>query len=138
MVGNVSIFMSKLKIGARLRELRETKGVSQSEVARNTGILQKTICSYENNHSIPPLEVLKKISEYYSVSLDYVAFGFDLAEKYNKTINENTLFKYLKIIEKLDNKYKKAIEVILKAIIYENKENKEIKNIIEKEKLLEN
>ena len=49
--------MSKLKIGARLRELRELKGVSQSEVAKEIGISKKSISCYENNITTPVVSI---------------------------------------------------------------------------------
>ena len=128
--------MTKLKIGARLRELREAKGVSQSEVARDTSILQKSISSYENNHSFPPIDILTKIANYFDVSLDYIVFGYDLVEKYNEKIKNYKFFKYLRVIEKVDIEYQKAIEMILKAVVISNKENEEVKKLLEKEKIL--
>ena len=56
----------------RLISLREKKNVTQAVVAESTGISRTSIVAYEKGTSIPDLEKLYLLAEYYGVSCDYL------------------------------------------------------------------
>lgn len=56
----------------RLRFLREEAGLKQSELATILGIGRTTLSHYELGNREPDLETLRKIGEYFKVSLDYL------------------------------------------------------------------
>lgn len=58
--------------GYRLRELRENKELTQTQVAKRLGLSKTTISGYENNIKTPSLDVLVKLSTLYGVSSDYI------------------------------------------------------------------
>ncbi|MCI1965556.1 MAG: helix-turn-helix domain-containing protein [Oscillospiraceae bacterium] len=58
--------------GYRLRELRENKDLTQTQVAKRLGLSKTTISGYENNIKTPSLDVLIKLSILYGVSSDYI------------------------------------------------------------------
>jgi transcriptional regulator with XRE-family HTH domain len=58
--------------GYRLRELRENKELTQTQVAKRLGLSKTTISGYENNIKTPSLDVLVKLSILYGVSSDYI------------------------------------------------------------------
>lgn len=58
--------------GYRLRELRESKNMTQAQVARRLNLSKTTISGYENNIKTPSLDVLVKLSILYGVSADYI------------------------------------------------------------------
>ena len=45
-------------IGARLKELRKTKGLSITELAEKSGIRQSNISRIENGNAVPRLDTL--------------------------------------------------------------------------------
>ena len=47
-----------MSIGARIRELRETKGLSQGDIEKATGLLRCYTSRVENGHTVPSLETL--------------------------------------------------------------------------------
>ena len=57
----------------RLKDLRIEKGVSQSELSRQTGISQTSITYWENALRTPNLEYAAILAEYFGVSLGYLA-----------------------------------------------------------------
>ena len=77
----------------RLKELRNEKGVSQKEVARNLKTTDVTIGRYENGDREPKGDMLYSLAKYYDVSVDYI-LGYsdnkkpltDLSEKQKKAI----------------------------------------------------
>jgi transcriptional regulator with XRE-family HTH domain len=49
-------------IGDRLRALRETKGMTQSDVEKRTGLLRCYLSRIENGRVAPSIETLEKLS----------------------------------------------------------------------------
>ncbi len=49
-----------MAIGARIRQLREQKGLSQGDIERMTGLLRCYTSRVENGHTIPSLETLER------------------------------------------------------------------------------
>ena len=58
--------------GLRIRELRESRNMSQEALGRRVGRSKPVISSYENNIKLPPLDVLIDMSNVFNVSLDYL------------------------------------------------------------------
>lgn len=52
-------------------KLREEKGVTDYRVSVETGITKSTFTDWKNGRSEPKLDKLKKIAEYFGVSVDY-------------------------------------------------------------------
>lgn len=59
-------------IGNRLRLARESKELKQLEVSQQLNINNKTLSSYERGTTLPDIETLKALSEFYSVSLTWL------------------------------------------------------------------
>jgi transcriptional regulator with XRE-family HTH domain len=49
-------------IGNRLKELRESKELSQSDIEERTGLLRPYISRVENGHTVPAVETLEKLA----------------------------------------------------------------------------
>ena len=62
----------KIILGQRLRELREEKGFTQKELAKELNIHSVTYLHYEKEQREPPLTLLAKIAKFYDVSVDYL------------------------------------------------------------------
>ena len=56
----------------RIRELRESVGKTQAELAKELGITEKTYRGYELGKQLPSAEVLKDMHEKFGVSADYI------------------------------------------------------------------
>ncbi len=122
--------MGKIKIGGRLKELREAKGVSQLELSKALNIAQKNISNYENDIVIPSMEILFKMCKYYNVSISYMLLGENEYEGYK--ITDKNMINYLLYLDKLDKREKEAIKVIVSNIVKASLEKKEIKELMEK------
>ncbi len=60
------------QIGDRLRDAREKKNLKQTDVANALFISNKVLSSYERNASMPTIENLKALCEFYDVSSDQI------------------------------------------------------------------
>ena len=49
-------------IGSRLKELRESKTLSQGDIEKRTGLLRCYISRVENGHTVPAVETLEKMA----------------------------------------------------------------------------
>jgi transcriptional regulator with XRE-family HTH domain len=55
--------------------LRDDKGVKDATVARETGIPRSTFTEWKTGRSKPGLEKMKKLADYFGVSVEYLATG---------------------------------------------------------------
>ena len=53
-----------------LKEIRKQLGLTQQEVAKRLGVVQKTYSNYENETTEPSIEMLIKLSEMFHTSID--------------------------------------------------------------------
>lgn len=56
----------------RVKELRKQKHITQEELGKVLDIQKAAISKYENGRAEPSTEVLKKMSAYFGVSIDYL------------------------------------------------------------------
>ena len=62
--------MDNRPIGVKLYELRINRGETQEQVAESIGISYVSLSRYETGQRIPKLNIVKKLANYYGVSLD--------------------------------------------------------------------
>ena len=72
---------------SRLRDLREDRDLKQREIAEFLGCCQTTYSRYETGESNIPIDILKKLANYYEVSIDYI-IGLTNEKKPYKRIDE--------------------------------------------------
>ena len=69
------------KFSERLRLLRESKGLNQSQLAEKLGVSRGSISYYENKDRIPDIEFLDKTSKFFNVSYDFLLGDRSRGEK---------------------------------------------------------
>ena len=62
-------------IGDRLRAIRESKGMSQGDIEKRTGLLRCYISRVENGHTVPAIETLEKMAR--AMELPMYALFYD-------------------------------------------------------------
>lgn len=62
----------------RIRDLREDKDLTQSQVAQMLGMSQTGYSKYETGENDIPTYVLIKLSDFYGVSVDYILNQTDI------------------------------------------------------------
>ena len=83
----------------RIKDLREDKDLRQSDLAKATGIDQRTISNYETGKTNPDSDALIKLADFFNVSIDYLVgrIPFD-----NRTDSARA-----KLIQKIQNDLEK-------------------------------
>ncbi len=56
----------------RIRDLREDRDLRQIDVAKATGIDQKTLSNYETEKTNPDSYALIKLADFFGVTIDYL------------------------------------------------------------------
>ena len=62
----------------RIKQLRQEKGLKQDELAKEFGIAQQTISNYEKGIREPDIATLKKLADFFDVSLDFLLGKTDI------------------------------------------------------------
>ena len=60
------------KFAENLRNLRTSKGLTQTQLAQRLWLNKSIISAYENETRVPSLEVLIKLSNEFNVSIEYL------------------------------------------------------------------
>ena len=62
----------KVNYLARLKELRENKGITQKQLSEETGMSFQSISFYEHGERDPGVKALISLADYFNVSIDYL------------------------------------------------------------------
>jgi len=94
----------------RLKLLREKKGINQSALAKEIEVSQSTVGNWEAGTRIPDISMMKRLSDYFDVSIDYLLGGSEIS----------VLARHLAIVpeedrEQLINTFKDTVDIYLKA-----------------------
>lgn len=68
-----------------LRQLRDSKGISQQMLADAIGVSQPSINKYENHNIEPDIETLRRIADYFETSVDYIVGHTDIRRRIEQT-----------------------------------------------------
>lgn len=60
--------------------IRKSKGYSQQKVAMDLNISREAISYYENGKRCPDIEMLRKLSAYFNVSIDFLINGREFSD----------------------------------------------------------
>lgn len=60
------------KFAERLKELRVEKGLSQRDIAKETGISQNAIAFWENAKRVPNANAVATLAKFFGVTTDYL------------------------------------------------------------------
>ena len=61
-------------IGNKIKELRQQKRITQSQVAMKLGVSSQAVSKWENNLSCPDIMLLPHIAKLFDVSIDELFF----------------------------------------------------------------
>lgn len=85
---------------SRIKQLRENRGLIQEILASELGITQQMLSKYERDVLCIKVDVLKKITEYFNVTTDYLLGISEVKRDLQGQMNMNkTLDTYYDLIE---------------------------------------
>lgn len=74
---HASMFEIDMKVGRRIRALREAKGLSQGDLEKRCGLLRSYVSRVEGGHTLPSLPSLEKFALALEVEPYQLLFGED-------------------------------------------------------------
>lgn len=81
----------------RLREIREDRDFTQTEIAELLKVTQAQYCRYELGINPLPLEKIDKLASFYNTSIDYLVYRTDERKPYPKSIMRDTEKIFIKL-----------------------------------------
>lgn len=78
-----------MSFASMLKQLREQSRLSQKDVADYLGITRQAVASYELAKREPDYEILKKLADYFGVSVDYILGRSNCRELNALTVGNN-------------------------------------------------
>jgi len=88
----------KLTVANNLAELRKSKGLTQQQLADIFSYSDKSISKWEHGETLPDIETLKLLCDYYGVTLDYLVSERSKDEKRIEFAKEDPIVKTNKVI----------------------------------------
>lgn len=123
-----------MKIGDKIKQLREEINMSRSELAQKIGITYYALSKYETNERQPDYDTLKNIANLFDVSTDYLLGRTDIRTPYNKTTTdkEKTPFNIDELSPESQKELEKFIELLkLKDKMEMDKSNDETSSALD-------
>jgi len=62
-------------LAQRLKQLRTEKSINQIRLAQEMGVTQGTVGKWETNKRTPDTDMLRKLSSFFNVTVDYLLGG---------------------------------------------------------------
>ena len=69
-----------MNIADRILYLRKSKGISQEELADKVGVSRQAVSKWESEQSMPDVEKIIIMSDYFNVTTDYILKGIEVVE----------------------------------------------------------
>jgi transcriptional regulator with XRE-family HTH domain len=98
----------------QLRELRDRKGWTQLDLAKEVGVTRTVIANYEQAVAFPPLPILVKLAQVLNVSLDTLVWGERRAED---SIDDRRLLEFFQKADRLHYRTKAVLMEVIEAIL---------------------
>ena len=99
--------------------------LSLRALAEKIGVSHNTLATYERNNVVPTVNNAVKICEYFKVPVEYLLYG----RKILTDFNDQELLKLFKEIDDYEESDRKAAKNILKKLVKNVRERKELEGI---------
>lgn len=81
-----------MNISDRIQSLRKIKGISQEELADKIGVSRQAVSKWESEQSIPDIEKIILLSDYFEVTTDYLLKGIESTQDSKAKKNIGAIF----------------------------------------------
>ena len=80
--------MDQMKIGNFLKELRKEKGLTQSRLAEQFNVSDRTVSRWETGSNLPDLSILVELADYYDVDIREIINGERKSENMERELKD--------------------------------------------------
>lgn len=78
-----------MNIAVRIQNLRKAKGISQEGLADELGVSRQAVSKWESEQSMPDIDKIILMSDYFDVTTDYLLKGTEVKEEKDKKEKED-------------------------------------------------
>lgn len=108
--------MANKFFSTRVKELREKSGLSMDQLAKQLGVTKSRVNMWENNGTVPRMNVLVELAKFFNVTTDYLLGNDDAS---NLSLNNARLSTLQRNLGKLSEADLEKAEGMLKAVFME-------------------
>lgn len=102
-----------MRIIDRIDKLINERGITSKQLAQEIGVSQGNISDWRKDRSKPSSEVLKRIAEYFNVSIDFL-YGY--SENQTQKTESRLTSKEIDLLREMRNSDKKHIKALASTI----------------------
>lgn len=103
-----------MKLAEKIQDLRKKNGLSQEQLADKLGISRQAISKWESEQSVPDIDKIVLLSNFFDVSTDYLLKNADEVEVQSEEVKETQNYSVV-----IDVKMsKKAFSYLLLGILF--------------------
>lgn len=115
--------MSKFHL--RLRELRNSRKLSQQELADLLGISKSSVNMYERGEREPGLDTLEAIADYFNVDMDYLTGKTSEIKTFDEMFNTERIADESKVYKAINDCFGEQTTELVRLFTFFNEEGKE-------------
>lgn len=105
--------MANQFFSTRVKELREKAGLSMDQLAKKLGVTKSRVNMWENNGTVPRMDVLLELAKFFKVTTDYLLGNDDTS---NLSLENTRLNALQRNLGKLSEADLEKAEGMLKAV----------------------
>lgn len=80
--------MDQRKIGSFLKELRQSKGITQEQLAEQLNVSNRSVSRWETGNNLPDLSLLITLADFYDIEVGEIIDGKRKSENMNEEIKD--------------------------------------------------
>lgn len=84
-----------MNLADRIQSLRKTRGISQEELADRLGVSRQAVSKWESEQSMPDLNKIILLSDFFEVTTDYLLKGIEPAPQEEKNTADARMFQMI-------------------------------------------
>lgn len=102
------------RFGAKLRQLRQQKGLSQAQLGKRVKIGSRTVFLYEQGRMAPSIEVVARLARFFHVTTDELIFD---DEAQLKAVQDRDLIECLTQADQLSRRERSLIKDLIEMLL---------------------
>ncbi|MCC5468237.1 helix-turn-helix domain-containing protein [Pelosinus baikalensis] len=111
-------------LGQKIKQLRNSKGLTQKELAPLINTTRETLANWEVNRATPDIETIKSIADFFCVSVDYLLDRATLTPQTTELSQEDlALLEVARQLKNLPDTDRKEIESYIQYKEHSKKNN---------------
>jgi len=119
--------MANQFFSTRVKELREKAGLSMDQLAKQLGITKSRVNMWENNGTVPRMNILVELAKFFNVTTDYLLGNDDARNLSPENTRLSTLQRNLGKLSEADlEKAERMLKAVFMEIFNDEDDNDDI------------